>query len=89
MQETFNLKILLSSYEVTDASVEAISHEVSRILEVYHRMIQNVNSSSTGQHVRLQFDVDGCNREQRDLMRRLRASTVLGSVTSLGRMERE
>jgi len=89
MEETFNLKILLSSYEVTGASVEEISNEVSRILEVHHRMMQNINSTSTGQHVRLQFDVDGCNREQLDLLRMLKASTVLGSVTSLGRVERE
>jgi hypothetical protein len=89
LEETFNLKILLSSYEVTGASVEEISNEVSRILENYHRMMQNVNSASTGQHVRLQFDVDGCNREQKELLRRLKASTVLGAVTPLGRVERE
>jgi len=51
--------------------------------------MQNVNSSSTGQHIRLQFDVDGCNREQKELLRLLKASTVLGTVTSLGRVERE
>src|ERR1017187_2038566 len=44
LEETFNLKILLSSYEVTGASVEEISSEVSRILEDYHRLMQNVNS---------------------------------------------
>jgi putative Mg2+ transporter-C (MgtC) family protein len=89
LEETFNLKVLLSSYEVTGGSVEEISNEVNRILEVRHRLMQNVNTGSTGQHVRLQFDVDGCNREQKELERLLRASTVLGKVTSLGRVERE
>lgn len=89
LEETFNLKVLLSSYEVTGPSVEQISNEVNRILEANHRLMQNVNSGSTGQHVRLQFDVDGCNREQKDLERLLKASTVLGKVTSLGRVERE
>lgn len=89
LEETFNLKVLLSSYEVTGPSVEQISNEVNRILEVNHRLMQNVNSGSTGQHVRLQFDVDGCNREQQELERLLKASTVLGKVTSLGRVERE
>jgi putative Mg2+ transporter-C (MgtC) family protein len=89
LEETFNLKVLLSSYEVTGSSVEEISNEVNRILEANHRLMQNVNSGSTGQHVRLQFDVDGCNREQTELERRLKASTVLGKVTSLGRVERE
>jgi putative Mg2+ transporter-C (MgtC) family protein len=89
LEETFNLKVLLSSYEVTGPSVEQISNEVNRILETNHRLMQNVNSGSTGQHVRLQFDVDGCNREQKELERLLKASPVLGKVTSLGRVERE
>ena len=89
MEETFNLKLLISSYEVTGASVEEISKEVNRILEGHHRLMQNVNSGSTGQHIRLQFDVEGCNREQRELLRELKASTVLVSATALGRVERE
>ena len=88
-EETFNLKLLLSSYEVTGASVEEISNEVNRILEPHHRLMQNVNSGNTGQHVRLQFDVEGCSRDQRNLFHQLKASTVLLSATSLGRVERE
>ncbi|MGA2101097.1 MAG: MgtC/SapB family protein [Candidatus Sulfotelmatobacter sp.] len=89
LEETFNLKLLLSSYEVTGASVEEISNEVNRILEKYHRLMQNVSTGSTSQHIRLQFDVEGCNREQQEFLRLLKASTVLGSATSLGRVERE
>ncbi len=89
LEETFNLKVLLSSYEVTGASVEEISNEVNRILESHHRLMQNVSTGSTGQHIRLQFDVDGCNREQQELFHQLKASTVLGSAASLGRVERE
>ena len=51
--------------------------------------MQNMVSGNTGQHVRLQFDVDGCNREQKELLRELKASPVLGSATSLGRVELE
>ena len=58
--------------------MEEITQEVNRILEHRHRMMQNVLSGSTGQHVRLQFDVPGCNREQKELLRELKASTVLG-----------
>jgi putative Mg2+ transporter-C (MgtC) family protein len=89
LEETFNLKVLLSTYEVTGPSVEQISNEVNRILEVHHRLMQNVNSGNTGEHIRMQFDVDGCNREQQELLRRLKASTMLSTVTSLGRVERE
>jgi len=89
VEQTFNVKLLMSSYEVTGASAEEISNEVNRILEGHHRLMQNVLSGSTGQHIRLQFDVEGCNREQKMLLQQLQASTVLQSATSLGRVERE
>ena len=89
LEETFNVKLLLSSYEVAGASLEEISNEVNRILEPHHRLMENVSSGDTGQHIRLQFDVEGCNREQKELLRQLKASTVLISATSLGRVERE
>ena len=88
-EENLNIKILLTSYEVTGASVEEISQEITRILETHHRMMQNIVSASTGQHVRLQFDVEGCNRDQREMLRQLKASNVLQSAISLGRVERE
>jgi putative Mg2+ transporter-C (MgtC) family protein len=89
LELTFNLKTLLTSYEVTGASVEEITQEVNRILEHRHRMMQNIVSGSTSQHVRLQFDVAGCNRDQKELLRELQASSVLGSVASLGPVELE
>jgi len=89
MEETFNVKILLSSYEVTGTSVDEISHEVNRILEEHHRLMQNVVSGDTGKHIRLQFDVEGCSREQTALFHQLKASTVLGSAISLGQVERD
>ncbi len=89
LEETFNIKLLMSSYEVTGASVEEISNEVNRILEGHHRLMQNTLTGNTGQHVRVQFDVEGCNREQKQLLQQLKASTVLASVTSLGRVDPE
>jgi len=89
VEQTFNVKLLMTSYEVTGASVEEISNEVNHILEDHHRLMQNVLSGNTGQHIRLQFDVEGCLREQKMLLQQLQASTVLLSATSLGRVERE
>jgi putative Mg2+ transporter-C (MgtC) family protein len=89
LELTFNLKTLLISYEVTGTSVEEISQELNRILEREHRMMQNVVSGNTGEHVRLQFDVAGCNRDQKRLLGELKASSVLGNVTSLGPVELE
>jgi putative Mg2+ transporter-C (MgtC) family protein len=89
IEETLNLKLLTSSYEVTGPNVDALSNEINRILESHHRLMQNVNSASTPQHVRLQFDVEGCNRDQKELLRQLKASSIFASVTPLGRVERE
>ena len=54
--------------------MEEISAEVNRILEPTHRMMQNVASASTSQHVRLQFDLSGCNRDQKKLFADLKQS---------------
>jgi putative Mg2+ transporter-C (MgtC) family protein len=89
LELTFNLKTLLVTYEVTGRSVEEITQEVNRILERKHRMMLNITSGSTPQHVRMQFDVGGCSREQKDLLRELKASSVFGNVTSLGQVEME
>jgi putative Mg2+ transporter-C (MgtC) family protein len=89
LEETFNLKQLLWSYEVTGTTIEAITHEVNRILETQHRMMLNSVSGETGHHLRLQFDVEGCSRDQKELFKLLTASTVLTGAVSLGRVERE
>jgi len=89
VEETFNIKLLMTSYEVSGSSVEEISQEVNRILESHHRLMENVNTGSTGQHVRLQFDVEGCNREQKDLLKQLKGSSILTGAICLGRVERE
>ena len=88
-EHNFNLKTLLVSYEVTGGSVEQITQEVNRILERQHRMMQNIVSAGTGQHIRLQFEVLGCNRDQKTFLGELKASALLGSVTSLGPVELE
>jgi len=89
IEVSFNLKNLLVTYEISGASAEEISNEVNRILEPDHRMMQNLVAGNTGKHVRLQFDVEGCNREQQRFLGRLQSSPVFGSVVSLGPVERE
>jgi hypothetical protein len=74
---------------VTGANLEEISNEINRILETQHRMMQNVLTGSTGQHLRLQFDVAGCNRDQKLLFQLMKASSILSGVTSLGRVDPE
>jgi hypothetical protein len=48
-----------------------------------------LGSSLTRVHGRLQFDVEGCNREQKELLQQLKASKILLSATSLGRVDHE
>ncbi len=88
-EETLNIKLLMSSYEVTGVSLDEITNEVNRILESHHRMMQNMLSANTGEHIRMQFDVEGCNREQKQLFQQLKASTLLLGVTSLGQVDHE
>jgi len=87
LELTFNLKHLLMTYEVTGASVDEVTREVNRILEPSHRMMQNVVSGVTSQHVRLQFDIAACNRDQRQCLQELKTSSVLRTVTCLGPVE--
>lgn len=89
IEETFNIKLLMSSYEVTGPNLDEVSHEVNRILESHHRLMQNVLTGETTSHIRLQFDVEACAGEQRELFRQLKTSTVFSSAVSLGRVERE
>lgn len=89
LERTFNLKTLLFTYEVTGRNPEEITLEVNRILEHRHRMMQNVLTGNSGQHVRMQFDVSGCNREQKQFLRDLQTSSLFGSVASLGPVELE
>ena len=89
LEVTFNLKDLLVTYEVTGGSIEEISNEINHILEPAHRMMQNVVSGNAGTHIRLQFDVDGSNRDQHKLFQLLKASPVFGSVAMVGPVERE
>ena len=73
----------------TGAGVEEISKEVNRILEGNHRLMKNMCSGNTDQHVRLQFDVEGCSREQKELLQHLKASKVLLGAACLGRVDHE
>ena len=52
-------------------------------------MMDNVLVAETRQHVRLQFDLEGTNREQKQVLQALKQSSVLESVTPLGPVQPE
>ena len=89
LEGSFNLKLLMMTYEATGSSVQQVSQEVNRILESAHRMMLNVLSGNTGEHWRVQFDVEATQREQKRLFQRLKESRMLGSVVQVGPVDRE
>jgi putative Mg2+ transporter-C (MgtC) family protein len=89
VEQRFNLKLAIRTYEVSGSSADAINAEVNRVLECIHAMMQGVQVAITPQHVRLQFDLEGTHQEHREVMRALRQSSVLESVTPLGPVQTE
>jgi putative Mg2+ transporter-C (MgtC) family protein len=84
VEDRFSLKLAVHTYEVTGTSAEDISIEVNRILECVHAMAQSPQIANTRAHVRYQFDVEGTRKEQREVLRGLKQSTVLASAVPLG-----
>jgi putative Mg2+ transporter-C (MgtC) family protein len=88
-EQRLNLKLTVHSYEVTGASVEDIKAEVNRALECIHAIMDNVLVAETRQHVRLQFELEGTNKEQKQVLQVLQQSALLESVTPLGPVQSE
>jgi putative Mg2+ transporter-C (MgtC) family protein len=84
VEDRFSLKLAVHTYEVTGTSAEDISIEVNRILECVHAMAQSPQIANTRAHVCYQFDVEGTRKEQREVLRGLKQSTVLASAVPLG-----
>jgi putative Mg2+ transporter-C (MgtC) family protein len=88
-EQRLNLKLAVHAYEVTGSSVDDIKAEVNRALECIHAMMDNVLVAQTRQHVRLQFELEGTNKEQKQVLQVLKQSSVLESVTPLGPVQPE
>ena len=89
IEDIFNLKILIFTYEVAGANSDDLVAEMNRILEAEHRMMSNVQVARTPQHYRVQFMVDGTYREQARLLTAMNASKLIESVYSGGPTEHE
>jgi putative Mg2+ transporter-C (MgtC) family protein len=88
-EQRLNLKLAVHTYEVTGTSLDAIKDEVNSALERVHAMMDNVLVAETRQHVRLQFDLEGTNKEQKQVLHLLQQSSVFKSVTPLGPVQPE
>ncbi|MGA9040658.1 MAG: MgtC/SapB family protein [Terriglobales bacterium] len=88
-EQTFSLKVQFFTYEVIGSSATDVNAEVNRILECIHSIPQNVQVAATKEHVRVQFDVEGTNKEQREFLHGLHQSSLLQAITPLGPVQAE
>ena len=84
LEARFNLKPMLSTYEVSGPSVDDMITEVNRILGDDQKTMQSVHLVRSNDIHRLQFSVTGTRREQTEIYRRLRTSDALRNIESLG-----
>jgi len=83
------MRLALITYEVTGANVEAMLHEVNRVLEEQKLSMQNVHLAEMNGLSRLVFSVDCGREEQGTISLRLHESSAFASVMTLGRTEHE
>jgi putative Mg2+ transporter-C (MgtC) family protein len=88
-ERRLNLKLAVYTYEVTGGNTDDITAEVNRALECIHGIMENVNVAATRKHIRVQFDLEGTNMEQKQALQALKQSTLLESVTPLGPVQPE
>ncbi len=85
----FSLKPKVMAYEVTGADAEDIVGAVNQALEEERRMMQSVQVGRTNSHFRVQFTVDGTQKEHDALLKRLRQLPMVTSAQCLGVSEHE
>ncbi|MBV9180973.1 MAG: MgtC/SapB family protein [Acidobacteria bacterium] len=89
IEQSFDLKLTLHSYEVTGGSAEAVIAEANEALEPLHLIMQNVQVAPTPRHVRLHFECEGTRTRQRQVLRMLEQCGGFDSVTALGPVQVE
>jgi putative Mg2+ transporter-C (MgtC) family protein len=89
VEQRFNLKSVAMIYEVRGPNAEEMIAGINGILEDDHRIMQTVQIGHCGGHYRVQFTVDGTQREHSGLLTRLRQMPNAEYVENLGVSERE
>jgi putative Mg2+ transporter-C (MgtC) family protein len=88
-EQKFSIKMGFNTYEVIGSNEADMTAEINRLLECIHSIPQNIQVAPTREHIRVQFDVEGTSREQRQFLRALRASSLLETATPLGPVQAE
>jgi putative Mg2+ transporter-C (MgtC) family protein len=89
VEEQFGLKVAIHGYEVVGRSADEITPEINRVLESIHGMTDNLRVANTLQHVRVQFELGATRKQQSQVLRLLKQSSVFESATGLGPVNTE
>ena len=89
VETRFSLKSLTMMYEVQGPSAEDMVTAVNGVLEEDRRIMQTVQIGRSDGHYRVQFTIDGTQREHNVLLARLRQVPQLERVECLGVTDRE
>jgi putative Mg2+ transporter-C (MgtC) family protein len=84
VEQRLNLKSVTMMYEVQGGSAEDLVAAINGALEDDHRIMQTVQIGRSNGHYRVQFTVSGTQREQQDILKRLRQIPLADRVECLG-----
>ena len=88
-EDRFGLKAAVHAYEVVGRSAEELTLEINRVLECVHGMTDNLQVAATPQHVRVQFELEATRKQQAQVVRGLKQSSLFESATPLGPVDVE
>jgi hypothetical protein len=77
------------AYEVVGRSADELTLEINRVLECVHGMTDNLQVAATPQHVRVQFELEATRKQQAQVVRGLKQSSLFESATPLGPVDVE
>jgi putative Mg2+ transporter-C (MgtC) family protein len=84
LERVYELRTIVTTYEVTGRSVDSMLRELNRILDDEKLTMQRVHLASAEPEFRIVFTVD-CQREEHTVFDiRLHESNVFGNVSTLG-----
>jgi putative Mg2+ transporter-C (MgtC) family protein len=89
LERAYELRTILTTYEVTGRNVDSMLREVNRILDEEKLTMHSVHLASADPNFRMVFAVDCEREEQNTFSLRLHESNVFAAVTALGTTEHE
>ena len=89
LERSLNLKPIVMIYNVTGADSDVLSAEVNRILEDRRLSVPETRVARSGEHYRLQFDVEAKRHAHRALVQEFQQSKVIQKFFDQGERDPE